>query len=191
MLNTTTTEVTLDSLECQFLGLFFFVFLIPRLMDSQQLLKLVLAVVVVFVLYKLARRWAGKKGVAFASGTPRVSSYVPLNDSGYDTVPPAGAPEATTTPAKGSSQMPAINVATDLLPKPSSPQVMDFGEFAPTALQGQNFLDVSQQLGIDTQGSSMKNANYQLRSDPPNPRTNVGPWLNSTVEADLLRRPLE
>jgi hypothetical protein len=84
-----------------------------------------------------------------------------------------------------------MNVASDLLPKPTSPQVLDFGEFAPKALQGQNFLDVSQQIGVDTQGSSLKNANRQLRSDPPNPRTNVGPWANSSIDTDLLRRPLE
>ena len=78
------------------------------------------------------------------------------------------------------------------LPKPATPQVQDFGEFAPKALTGQTgLLDVRQQVGIDTQGSSMKNANYQLRADPPNPRSSVGPWLNSTYEPDLYRKALE
>ena len=167
-------------------------------MDNQQILKLVLAIVVVFILYKLAKRWANKRRgwtSSSPSGTPRVSSFSPLGDScSYDTVPPSSAATVTgavDAAAEASSNPPPINIATDLLPKPSSPQVQDFGEFAPNALKGQNFLDVSQQLGIDTQGSSLKNANYQLRSDPPNPRTTVGPWLNSTIETDLLRRPLE
>lgn len=150
-------------------------------MDNQQVLKLALAALAVIAMYMLAKRWGASRGGA--SPTPRVSSYVPFDQMPFDTVPPSA---TTTKPA-----VPASNIATDLLPKPSSPQVMDFGEFAPNSLQGQNFLEVSQQLGVDTQGSSMRNANYQIRSDPPNPRTNVGPWLNSTIESDLLRRPLE
>ena len=36
-------------------------------------------------------------------------------------------------------------------------------------------------LGIDTQGQSLKNANFQLRSEFPNPRIQTGPWNNSTI----------
>ena len=149
-------------------------------MHTHQVLKLVLAVLAVIAIYMLAKRWSAKR----ASGTSGMSTYVPFDQTPFETVPPS-----TGTAAKPS--VPAMNVATDLLPKPQSPAVMDFGEFAPNSLQGQNFLEVAQQLGVDTQGSSMRNANYQIRSDPPNPRTNVGPWLNSTIESDLLRRPLE
>lgn len=150
-------------------------------MDNKQLLKIVLVVLAVFVIYKffqnMCRSGRGDRGNG-------ISNYVPFDEVAYDTVPPTGA-----TPAPPLVQ--PTNVAADLLPKPSTPQVMDFGEFAPKALQGQNFLEVSKQLGVDTQGSSMRNANYQLRADPPNPRATVGPWMNSTIEADLLRRPLE
>jgi hypothetical protein len=145
-------------------------------MDNTLVLKIAVAVVVVFLLWKLFDNY--RRG---QSGT---STYVPFDEMPFDTIPPTGA-----TPAP--PLVPPTNVAADLLPKPSAPQVMDFGEFAPKALQGQNFLDTSKQIGVDTQGSSMRNANYQLRSDPPNPRSNVGPWQNSTIEADLLRRPLE
>ena len=31
----------------------------------------------------------------------------------------------------------------------------------------------------------------QIRSEPPNPQVNVGPWNLSTVEPDFLRPPLE
>jgi hypothetical protein len=142
-------------------------------MDNQQLLKVALAVVAAFVLYKLFKNWQKKRA--------STSTYVPFDEMPFDTVPPR-AQGATTAP---------INVATDLLPKPSSPVVQDFGEFAPNALGGMNFLEVSQQLGVDTQGSSMRNANYQLRSEPPNPKAVVGPWMQATIDPDLLRRPLE
>lgn len=150
-------------------------------MDNNKLLKIALVVVALFVLYKFMqhRRRSGQQ-----TGAPGVSNFVAFDEMPFDTLPPAN---ATSSP----SVVPPTNVAADLLPKPATPQAMDFGEFAPKALQGQNFLEVSKQIGVDTQGSSMRNANYQLRSDPPNPRSNVGPWLNSTIEADLLRRPLE
>lgn len=148
-------------------------------MDNKQLLKIALVVLVVFVLYKF---FTGRRSMP--SRDPGVSTYVPFDEMPFDTLPPSSA-----TPAP--PLVPPTNVAADLLPKPTTSQVLDFGEFAPKALQGQNFLEVSKQLGVDTQGSSMRNANYQLRADPPNPRSTVGPWMNSTIEADLLRRPLE
>jgi hypothetical protein len=148
-------------------------------MQRDQVLKVVVAIVVVIAIYMLAKRMY-KKDVSTASPGTK-SSYVPFDEMPFETVPPA----------ENKLPQQSLNIATNLLPKPASPQVMDFGEFAPKALAGQNFLEVAQQLGVDTQGSSMRNANYQIRSDPPNPRTNVGPWANSTIESDLLRRPLE
>lgn len=146
-------------------------------MDDRVLLKIALAVIVGFLLYKLLRSWRG--------GCQARSNYVPFDEMPFETVPPSA--QGTAAP-----QVPAVNVASDLLPKPTTPQVQDFGEFAPKALTGQTgLLDVRQQVGIDTQGSSMKNANYQLRADPPNPRSAVGPWLNSTYEPDLYRKALE
>ncbi|KAL4854662.1 hypothetical protein ACK3TF_004594 [Chlorella vulgaris] len=135
-------------------------------MDNQKLLKLALALVAVFVLYKLSKSWGDKKRLSVA---PK-SNYVPFDEMPFDTVPP-----------KNPGPILPINVATDLLPKPEAPAVQDFGEYAPNALGGLNFLEVSQQLGVDTQGSSLRNANYQIRSEPPNPRS----------KSDLLRRPLE
>lgn len=150
-------------------------------MNNQQTLKLLLAVVAVYVLYRLSQRWTSRPGVSM-SPSPRVSTYVPFDEMPFDTVPPRG-PDA--------SSVPPLNVSTELLPKPVIPQVQDFGEFAPNALGGLNFLEPTQKLGLDTQGSSLRNANRQIRADPPNPRMNVGPWNQSTIEPDLLRRPLE
>ena len=44
-------------------------------------------------------------------------------------------------------------------------------------------------LGMESQ--VLRNANLQLRSEPPNPQTQVSPWMNSTIEPDLQRVPLE
>ncbi len=59
-------------------------------------------------------------------------------------------------------------------------------------LQGKNFLSAGALVGVNTIGQSLRNANYQLRAEPPNPQMQgVSPWLNSTIEPDLSRRPLE
>ncbi len=57
-------------------------------------------------------------------------------------------------------------------------------------VSNQNFLTAGWAVGINTVGSTLRNANLQLRSEPPNPR-GAWPILNSTIEADALRRPLE
>ncbi len=58
-------------------------------------------------------------------------------------------------------------------------------------LQGKNFLSAGALVGVNTIGQSLRNANYQLRADVPNPQVQVGPWQQSTIEPDLQRRPLE
>ena len=46
--------------------------------------------------------------------------------------------------------------------------------------------------GINTVGSSLRNANLQLRSEPANPKTATNcPWNISTIETDKFRKQLE
>lgn len=52
-------------------------------------------------------------------------------------------------------------------------------------------MDAGFHNGINTVGSSLRNANLQLRSEFAIPKTNVGPWSQSTIEADEYRRPLD
>jgi hypothetical protein len=58
-------------------------------------------------------------------------------------------------------------------------------------LQDKNFLTAGHNVGINTVGQTLRNANLQLRSEPPNPQTIVSPWLQSTIEPDVMRQPLE
>ena len=71
------------------------------------------------------------------------------------------------------------------------PQTDDAFAFAPENLQNMNFLDATTRIGVDTVSSSLRNANYGLRSEPMNPKTAVSPWMNSDIDPDLARRPLE
>ena len=82
----------------------------------------------------------------------------------------------------------------DLLPTDESKAITEFNIAKPVGegiLQGVNMLDSSYHVGTNTVGQSLRNANLQLRSEPPNPQVNVSPWMNSTMAPDLPRRPLE
>ncbi len=81
-------------------------------------------------------------------------------------------------------------LASSLLPREVASQD-DFGEFAPEdILKGQNFLEPRQQVGMpETVGGTLRNANQQIRAEPP-----VGKeayvWNNSTITPDLMQRGL-
>lgn len=83
------------------------------------------------------------------------------------------------------------NTAEDLLPKDSANS--KWSQVNPAG-QGDvgniNFLTAGHHIGVNTVGSSMKNANLQLRSDPYIP-TGRWPIMNSSIEPDVLRRPFE
>ncbi len=59
------------------------------------------------------------------------------------------------------------------------------------SLEGRNFLKAESFIGIDTVGQTLRNANLQLRSEPPNPQVRVSPFLNSSIGPDTARRYLE
>ena len=85
--------------------------------------------------------------------------------------------------------MPLLTPSSQLLPK-VTPEAADFAQFAPKNLQAQNFLTATQWVGVNTQGSSLKNANYDLRANPLIPKADVGPWGQSTIEPNLYQREL-
>lgn len=80
--------------------------------------------------------------------------------------------------------------ATDLLPKDENSL---WAEVTPVtgSLEGVNLVEAGYHIGTNTIGQTLKNANYQLRSDPPVPKFNVGPFNLSTIEYDDNRRPFE
>ena len=58
-------------------------------------------------------------------------------------------------------------------------------------LGDQNFLTAGYHVGVNTVGQTLRNANRQLRSEPPNPQMKVSPWLQTTIDPDVNRRPME
>ena len=88
--------------------------------------------------------------------------------------------------SKGSATNPG-----DLLPKDVNSEWSRLNPNGNNDLANVNLLSAGALAGIDTVGSSLRNANLQVRSEPQNPTKNVSPWMNTTIEPDLMRVPLE
>lgn len=79
----------------------------------------------------------------------------------------------------------------DLLPKDEHSEWSKLNPNSSNDLDKVNLLKAGHHIGIDTIGNTLRNANLQIRSEPPNPTTKVSPWLQSTIEPDLMRVPME
>ena len=79
----------------------------------------------------------------------------------------------------------------DLLPSDPNSQWAQVNPTGAGDIQGKNFLSAGALIGINTIGQSLRNANLQLRAEPPCPQSAVSPWNISTIEPDLIRKPLE
>ena len=79
----------------------------------------------------------------------------------------------------------------ELLPKDQNSVWAQQNPMGTGSLKGKNFLSAGALIGINTVGQSLRNANYQLRSEPPNPQVPVSVFNNSTIEPDVNRRDFE
>ena len=131
--------------------------------------------------------------IANASGSVRAADgmgdLAPADGRGNETYNPV----AANTNASPAACFPRDRLtAEDLLPKDAANT--RWAQMNPAGqgdVRDQNFLNAAYHVGIDTQGSSLRNANWQLRSEPINPMSVVGPWNQSTIEPDTMRRALE
>jgi len=120
-------------------------------------------------------------------GLANINASEESGNSGPQTVTGLGRTPSTCYP------QPTLK-AEDLLPKEDSAAIREFNIAKPAGegiLDGVNLLDSGFHVGVNTVGQSLRNANRQLRSEPPNPQVNVSPWMTSTIGPDLGRKPLE
>jgi hypothetical protein len=116
-----------------------------------------------------------------------------IQEREYATVgmgPSTGPAVAGPSAANGCGMDKGVGLASSLLPREVA-SAEDFGEFAPEdILAGQNFLEPRSQIGFpETVGGALRNANQQIRADPPNPKDPFV-WNNSTIVPDLMQRNL-
>jgi hypothetical protein len=79
----------------------------------------------------------------------------------------------------------------DLLPKDNNNDWSKLNPSGSGPLSNINLLKAGALIGIDTIGQTLRNANLQIRSEPPNPQLSVGPWNQSTITPDFMRPPME
>lgn len=162
---------------------------------------LLIAIIVLYGLYMLFKNLMSKG--SYGSETmdiKRPSAYnnsslsgpQPAQESGNEVFSSVGAPSASgmglppSCSPNSSNQNPA-----DLLPKDTNSQWAQLNPAGKGDLANINLLKAGYHIGIDTVGQTLRNANLQIRSEPPNPQVNVGPWNLSTIEPDFMRVPLE
>jgi hypothetical protein len=80
---------------------------------------------------------------------------------------------------------------SELLPKDMNSIWAEQNPMGPGSLKGKNFLSAGALIGVNTVGQSMRNANLQVRSEPPNPQIPVSIFNQSTISPDISHRPLE
>ena len=90
-----------------------------------------------------------------------------------------------------SCSQPSIQNPADLLPKDSNGEWAQLNPAGKGELASVNLLKAGYHIGIDTIGQTLRNANLQIRSEPPNPQLSVGPWNQSTISPDFLRPSLQ
>jgi len=80
---------------------------------------------------------------------------------------------------------------SELLPKDPNSVWAQQNPMGSGSLKGKNFLSAGALIGINTVGQSLRNANWQLRSEPPNPQVPVSVFYQTTIDPDVNRRTLE
>tara|TARA_B100001248_G_C27375190_1_gene453868 strand:- start:15 stop:539 length:525 start_codon:yes stop_codon:yes gene_type:complete len=108
---------------------------------------------------------------------------------------PAPAPEEVQSDS--ATNIPSCLPKDQLMPQELLPQDTPANQWSLANPQGsgslkdKNFLQAGYHVGINTVGQTLRNANMQLRSDPPNPQVQVSPWLQTTINPDTNRKPME
>jgi hypothetical protein len=147
--------------------------------------KIVIAIVVLLLAYVLFS-YSGSKsfsldGMENGSNQPSVKAT-----SAQNIVPPP----APAVPASGYTAQPVAQPA-DLLPQDQNSQWAALNPVSMNQGGMPDLLQAGYHIGLDTIGQTLRNANMQLRSDPIIPKSDTGPWMQSTIEPDLGRVPLE
>jgi len=164
-----------------------------------------LAVSVVAVAYLQPSLFAGREGFQSTLSAASTSSA----PAGMNATPGPtressvkNAPDVAPTPASGPADFGSAEspsgcyprdqlTPSELLPKDPNSTWAQQNPMGTGSLKGKNFLSAGALIGINTVGQSLRNANYQLRSEPANPQVPVTVFNVPTIEPDVNRRSLE
>lgn len=158
-----------------------------KFLTGERLVILVVLILLAWGIYT----YAGSKSFSFdglATGSPNsppsqaaaAGSVMPFPQSKPPGASSGYAPQPVASPA-------------DLLPNDqnSAWAALNPGSMNGGSIVMPDLLTAGYHIGLDTIGQTLRNANLQERSDPVIPKSQVGPWNQSTIEPDLGRVPLE
>jgi len=159
---------------------------------------LVLGVLLFFLMSYSSEKYQFADGMEDSGNYPKDGSVDPLAPSNM--MKKASGSGSTNTDISSMAVQPisqggysSQNVAnpSDLLPVDQNSQWASLNPVNQGNPITPDLLQAGYHIGLDTIGQTLKNPNYQLRSDPYIPKAAVGPWNQSTYEPDLMRVPLE
>ena len=174
---------------------------LKKTIKSQNVIFLIGLLVAVFALYHYSKgKGAVTAGMTNANGAgtgmaaPGAAEGAENEGAGAGMAAPgAGGPGVAGGAAGGlpsCASKPVMN-PSELLPHDANNEWAKLNPRASGDFQNVNLLRSGYWNGIDTVGSSLRNANLQVRSEPPNPQNPVSIWNTSTISPDLMRVPLE
>jgi hypothetical protein len=122
---------------------------------------------------------------------PSAGGVRPSDPNGNEVFASAAGVQTSMPGIPSTCSQPSIQNPAELLPKDSNSQWAQLNPSGKGELANVNLLKAGYHIGIDTVGQSLRNANLQIRSEPPNPQLSVSVWNNSTISPDYNRVPLE
>lgn len=181
-------------------------------MDKHLVFRIVLIVLAAFVLFALVNYYNTKQKVASAEKfyEDTLRAAVPMKSELGSTASagskPAGSHVGPSEVDEASSYRPVDfenqKVSSDCFPKdrltaddllPKDAANAKWAQVNPAGqgdVRDQNFLTAGALIGIDTVGSSLRNATWDIRGEMPNPK-GVWPIHQSTISPNLLQKRLE
>lgn len=178
---------------------------LKKLLSENGVAVILLGIVVVYLLFMFFKYLDSKGRTSESMGSTIESAY--SNDHGN--APSVSAPtsgevqpsepsgtDGSFAPAGGShapmtSQVNSVD-STNLLPNDTNSDWSKTNPMGTGNLANLNLLKAGEHIGINTVGSTMKNPNLQLRSEPTIPKPTVPiVWNQSTYETDLMRPSFE
>ena len=149
--------------------------------------KLAMALGLSVLILALANYSSTKSKQMLTQGYTTSSNAKKLNGNGNGVLDKNKPAHLGNPAAFGSNVIPnakKVSNPVDLLPKDTN---SEWGKLNPQGngnLENVNLLQAGSLTGINTVGTSLRNANLQIRAEPPNPKMEVGPWQNSTITRD-------
>jgi hypothetical protein len=176
---------------------------LKKLWNDYGIGAIIILLVISYVVYSFAG-YLGAKGMPGNESNAQMQSQYKQDSPSYSGAvqpsEPLGQNEVfasangmqTSMPGMPSScSKPNIQNPAELLPKDNNSQWAQLNPSGKGELSNINLLKSGYHIGIDTVGQSLRNANLQMRSEPPNPQLNTGPWNQTTITPDFQRVPLE